>query len=185
MTPDRSVIELHDAKPEHAFEPNVVFLVTQMLQAVLQNGTAQAARAMGFTFPAAGKTGTSENYQDAWFVGYSPDLVAGVWVGYDHPRSLGRAAAGIALPVWVHFMQSALKRFPSFDFAAPSDLVWKTIDLESGLLVRTGCVQRRDTAFLPGTEPTEYCPLHSGGIVGFFKRLKGHFDSMAAPAKPR
>ena len=76
------------------------YLVTQMLEAVLEVGTGKASRAMGLAIPAAGKTGTSENDQDAWFIGYTTNLVCGVWVGYDIPKSLGHSAAGIALPLW-------------------------------------------------------------------------------------
>ena len=84
---------------EKEFAPELVYLVTQMLEAVLDSGTGKAARAMGLNIPAAGKTGTSENFQDAWFVGYTTNLVCGVWVGYDIPKSLGHSAAGIALPL--------------------------------------------------------------------------------------
>jgi membrane carboxypeptidase/penicillin-binding protein len=147
--------------------------VTQMLQAVLQEGTAKQSRQLGFTYTAAGKTGTSENYQDAWFVGYTPQLACGVWVGYDQPRTLGRAAAGIALPLWVNFMQKALAVWPEEPIPEPKDLVWKTIDVDTGDLARSGCLHRRKEAFLPGTMPTQLCPVHPGGLLGFFYRLKG------------
>lgn len=172
MALDGTIVELHENKPERVFEPNAVYLVTQMLQAVLREGTGKSSHALGFNAPAAGKTGTSENYQDAWFVGYTPDLVTGVWIGYDIPKSLGRSAAGIALPIWTKFMITAVKHYPAFSFETPKDLVKKTIDLESGLLARSGCPTRREMAFLPGGEPTEYCPIHAGGIVGFFQRWR-------------
>lgn len=175
---DGTVIELHDSTAERVFDPAVVYLVNQMLSAVLTEGTAKAARAMGLTIAAAGKTGTSENYQDAWFVGFTPDLVTGVWVGYDRPRSLGRSAAGIALPIWVGFMQQTLSHLPEpVPARAPEGITEKTVDLDSGLLVRSGCTRRRQVAFLSGTEPTQDCPLHAGGILGFFKRLTGGSSS--------
>lgn len=167
------VVETHQPEITSAFASGPVYLVTRMLQAVLREGTARQAGVMGFHWEVAGKTGTSENYQDAWFLGYSPDLACGVWVGYDRPRTLGRAAASIALPVWTRFMDKALAIEGVREFAIPKDLVWKTIDTDSGLLVRVGCIHRRKTAFLPGTEPARPCDLHRGGLLGLFKRLTG------------
>ena len=150
-----------------------------MLQAVLDVGTGKAARAMGLTTTdMAGKTGTSENDQDAWFVGYSPALVCGVWVGYDQPKSLGHSAAGIALPLWATFMKKAVALDPPPHFQEPEGLVWKTIDPASGLLANSGCPERRKTAFLSGTEPTQDCPLHSGGVMGFFKRWRSRSSAV-------
>ncbi len=166
-----NILESHQTAPGQAFSPELTYVVTQMLEAVLDSGTGKAARAGGLAGPAAGKTGTSENYQDAWFVGYTTNLVCGVWVGYDKPRSLGRSAAGIALPLWTAFMKQAVALDPPQKFEEPPGLVWKTIDTDTGLLVRTGCPHRRKAAFLPGTEPTASCMLHEGGIVGLFKRL--------------
>jgi len=172
MDQNGSVLESSEVTSTKAFEPEPVYLVTQMLEDVLDSGTGKPARAMGFAVPAAGKTGTSENFQDAWFIGYTTAIVCGVWVGYDIPKSLGHSAAGIALPLWTAFMKKALVFDPSRNFEEPKGLVRKTIDPESGLLVKTGCPHRRKAAFLPGTEPTQDCPLHSGGLVGIFKRLR-------------
>jgi penicillin-binding protein 1B len=168
--PDGNILESHGVAMQAAFAPEVTYLVTQMLEAVLDAGTARAARQMSFAAPAAGKTGTSENFQDDWFMGYTTNLVCGVWVGYDLPRSLGRSAAGVALPLWTAFMKKAVILDPPRAFEAPASLVWKTIDTDSGLLARSGCPHRRKAAFLAGTEPTSLCPLHSGGLMGFFKR---------------
>jgi penicillin-binding protein 1B len=172
LGPDGQILEWHQPLRETVFSPEPVYLVTRMLEAVLDVGTGKSARAMGLAAPAAGKTGTSENFQDAWFIGYTTTLVCGVWVGYDIPRSLGRSAAGIALPLWTAFVKKAVALDPPQAFAEPQGLVWKTIDPDSGLLVRTGCVHRLQVAFLPGTEPTQECTLHAGGIVGFIKRLR-------------
>jgi penicillin-binding protein 1B len=168
---DNRAIETHLPTPQAVFNSASVALLTKMLEAVITDGTAKPAKAMGLTIPAAGKTGTSENFQDAWFVGYSSRLVCGVWVGYDHPKSLGRAAAGIALPIWVDFMRHAVHAESAAPLESSQGLVRKTIDTETGLLVRSGCVKRREVEFLPGTEPTQLCDKHMGGIIGFFKRL--------------
>jgi penicillin-binding protein 1A len=169
---DQRVVEEHVARPQPAVAETSAFIVTHMLRGVLEEGTGRLSRQMGFTYSAAGKTGTSENYQDAWFVGYTPRLVCGVWVGYDQPKPLGRSAAGIALPLWVAFMQKALALGPEEKWPEPKGLTWKTIDYTSGEAARSGCTQRRKEAFLPGTEPEKMCPLHPGGIIGFFHRLR-------------
>jgi penicillin-binding protein 1B len=167
-----NILESHQALPQKALAPEPVFLVTQMLEGVLDTGTGKAARTMGLIAPAAGKTGTSENFQDAWFLGYTTNLAAGVWVGYDKPKSLGRSAAGIALPIWTAFMKRAVVLDPPQNFEEPPGLIWKTIDTDSGLLARSGCPHRRKAAFLAGTEPTQDCPLHAGGLTGFFQRWR-------------
>jgi len=169
---DGNILETHQALPQPAFAPEPVFLVTQMLEAVLDTGTGKAARTMGLSAALAGKTGTSENFQDAWFVGYATNLAAGVWVGYDRPKSLGRSAAGIALPIWTVFMKRAVVLDPPQNFEEPPGLVWKTIDTDSGLLARSGCPHRRKAAFLAGTEPTQDCPIHAGGLTGYFQRWR-------------
>ncbi len=172
VSEEGKVLESPSLAHERVFAPELAYLVTQMLQEVLLTGTGKASRDLGLTVPAAGKTGTSENYQDAWFVGYTTTLVAGVWVGYDKPQSLGRSAAGIALPLWANFMKRAALFYPPQEFVEPSGLVWKTIDPDSGLLAKTGCPHRRKAAFLPGTEPTQDCTLHSGGLIGLFQRMR-------------
>jgi penicillin-binding protein 1B len=169
---NKEAVQSHTVGPLRVVSEMSSYLVTLMLQAVLEEGTGRFARQMGFTYKAAGKTGTSENYQDAWFVGYTPRLACGVWVGHDQPKSLGRAAAGIALPIWSSFMQKSLALWPEEGFPEPKGLSWKTIDKDSGELARSGCVNRRKEAFLPGTEPDRPCSLHPGGIRGFFYRLK-------------
>ncbi len=167
--------QLVDTAPfvnEQTFAPEAVYLVTQMLQDVLVTGTGKASKSMGLEFPAAAKTGTSENYHDAWLMGYSTSVVCGVWVGYDQPKSLGRSAAGIALPIWVDFMKRVAPYEPPQDFVEPPGLSWKTIDPTTGQLARSGCTVRKKTAFLAGTEPTEDCSAHAGGIKGLFQRWR-------------
>ncbi len=166
------LVEEHQPAPQRVFDPGSVYLVTQMLRAVFTEGTARPAKELGFSFPAAGKTGTSENYQDAWFMGYTSSLACGVWVGFDKPKSLGRAAAGIALPVWVSFMNKALPLFPAETLEPPKDVIWKSIDVETGLLAKSGCKNHRNVAFLEGTAPVTFCSAHPGGLLGFFYRLR-------------
>ena len=160
---NQQVVESHTPQPQRAVSDLSAYMVTQMLQAVFEEGTAKQAHALGFTYTASGKTGTSENYQDAWFIGYTPHLVCGVWVGYDQPHPMGRAAAGIALPVWVSSMQKALSFWPDeYRFTEPSGLVWKTIDPASGELARSGCSAPKKEAFsCPELLPGEAVPAAS------------------------
>lgn len=139
-------------------DPRVAYLITSMMHSVATEGT--GAKSNILKKIVAGKTGTTNQYVDAWFVGFSPEIVAGVWVGYDQgARSLGRGESGstTALPVWIDFMQTALAERPNLDFPAPPGIVYAEIDPETGLLAPPGLKGVREI-FLPGTEPTEYAP---------------------------
>jgi penicillin-binding protein 1A len=168
------------AQPAHrAVSESTAFLMTSMLADVINSGTAWPARRVGFTLPAAGKTGTTNDYHDAWFVGYTPHLVAGVWVGYDQPRTIMRNgyAADLAVPLWGRFMTVATRNDEADWFRPPTDIGSATICRISGKLATDGCrtaetiddegnLTIKSTAyteyFVRGTEPTDYCPLHSG-----------------------
>ena len=117
---------------------------------------------MGLTFPAAGKTGTTDAYRDAYFVGYTPELVTGVWVGFDEPQSIGLPGAKAALPAWVDFMVASAPATPA-DFKAPKGIVMATIDPDSGGLATAACPRRMTVPFLTGSEPRRLCPIHGGG----------------------
>jgi penicillin-binding protein 1A len=124
---------------------------------VLDEGTARGA-AVKLRRPAAGKTGTSNGQRDAWFVGYTPELLAAVWVGFDDMHKLGRGEAGgrTAAPIWVDFMSKALAGKPTRDFTPPPGVVIQRIDKASGLLAAPGQeVNTLDEVFLNGTAPTE------------------------------
>jgi len=154
-------------------QPALAYLMTSLLQSVVSEGTASGlGRVYGWNRPAAGKTGTTTGGRDAWFIGYTPELLAGVWAGEDSNRAIGVLGAGDALPIWAAFMEAALEGRPPKDFAPPPEgLVSKTIDPESGLLAVAGCPVRKTEFFLAGTEPVKKCPLHSRGLKGWFKRL--------------
>lgn len=146
-----------DAVPEQVMKPEIAYLVTNLLKGVVERGTGWKARSLGR--PAAGKTGTTNDYRDAWFVGYTPSLAAGVWVGYDDQRSIGRKETGAraALPIWLEFMKKALKDVEPEDFAPPEGIIFKQVDAKTGLLSTEGCPNSLREAFLPGTEPRKYC----------------------------
>jgi penicillin-binding protein 1A len=173
------VLYAADAPPRRALSETTAFLMTSMLADVINSGTAWTARRTGFTLPAAGKTGTTNDYKDAWFVGYTPHLVAGVWVGYDQPRTIiGQGyAAELAVPMWARFMMTATHDDEPDWFRPPSGVTSATICRISGKLATDGCraVPTADDNgdltlksmayteyFVRGSEPTDYCPLHSG-----------------------
>ncbi|HAK60343.1 MAG TPA: penicillin-binding protein, partial [Nitrospiraceae bacterium] len=107
----------------------------------------------------AGKTGTTNDYRDAWFIGYAPSMVAGVWVGYDDHRSIGPRETGAraALPIWIPFMQKAHEGIEPENFTVPDSILFKQIDPATGLLSSANCKESIREAFLPGTEPRRYC----------------------------
>ncbi len=149
------VLESHQFSPEQAISKETAYVVTNILEDVIQRGTGRKARVIGR--PIAGKTGTTNEFTDAWFVGFAPNLAAGVWVGFDDNRSLGSRESGgrAALPVWVSFMKNSLSLLPVVSFSIPENIVYARIDRDTGLLVsedEDGEVE----IFVKGTEPREY-----------------------------
>jgi len=165
-------------RAERAVSEATAFLMTTMMADVVDGGTGWQARRVGFTRPAAGKTGTTNEYRDAWFVGYTPHLAAGVWVGYDQPRTIiGQGyAATLAVPLWGRFMAAATRHDTPDAFRAPRTVGSATICRISGKLATGGCgdvatIDREGHPtrgsmayteyFVRGTEPVEYCPFHT------------------------
>jgi membrane carboxypeptidase/penicillin-binding protein len=140
------------------------YVTTQMLKDVLVYGTAKGLRKFSQAHPCAGKTGTTDEGMDAWFIGYTPHLLTGIWVGHDRPRPGGRGFTGgtIAAPIWERFMTRAVALRPSEDFPRPASVVSVTIDPTTGALATPGCPKKQDEVYLPGTEPTTYCTRHGG-----------------------
>ncbi|ACH37220.1 peptidoglycan transglycosylase and transpeptidase MrcA [Citrifermentans bemidjiense Bem] len=136
--------------------PETAFIMTNLMQSVVTSGTGGRARAVGR--PVAGKTGTTNDMKDAWFVGYVPQLVAGVWVGYDQERSLGAGGSGgqAAAPIWTDFMQRALAGLPVKSFPTPGNVTFALIDPRTGHLAREGTPGAVQECFIAGTEPTSY-----------------------------
>lgn len=153
-----SINVANEQAPTQVMRPGVAFVLTSMLQSVVQDGTAKAA--LKLNRPVAGKTGTSNRARDAWFVGFTPDLVVGVWVGYDDHRPLGRGETGgkSALPIWIDIMKAATADMPVTEFPAPSDVERAAIDPKSGKLAYDGQSDALDEVFLVGTVPTEVAP---------------------------
>jgi len=162
---DREGRSIWRARPQRctAVSPETAAIMTDMLQAVVQSGTGRAARRISRLL--AGKTGTTDSYRDALFVGFSPTVVAGVWVGLDHYGILGNKETGsrAALPIWVDFMEQALADRPYRDFSLPEGVVKVRVDVESGLLASENCPNAVTVVFKKGTEPKQYC-RHAAGI---------------------
>jgi penicillin-binding protein 1B len=157
---DGHPIERNPVAVTRVVSPQAAYLVTHLMEGVLQRGTGQRARALGFTRPAAGKTGTTNESRDAWFAGFTPDLVAVVWVGFDQDRALGLTGAQAALPIWTRFMKDATAGYPPASFVPPAGVALVRIDPYTGALATPSCPQTIDEAFWKGQEPTAPCPLH-------------------------
>jgi penicillin-binding protein 1B len=166
---------LYEAKREarRAASPQAAFLVTSILEGTMQRGTAASARQLGLSRPAAGKTGTSNDLRDAWFVGYTRDFVAGVWVGDDFGGSVRRTGAQAALPVWTRFIEVASAGRPPRPFQPPPGIVTARIDPASGMRLSSGCPSFGgvEELFIEGTEPKESCPTLESPLLRWLARL--------------
>jgi len=153
---DGNLLEENKPREEKVISEELAFITTNILQSVVQEGTGWRAKALGR--PVAGKTGTTNNYMDAWFLGYTPDLIAGVWVGMDKDEPIGKNETGAraASPIWVSFMEKALKGMPAKSFQIPTGVVFTKIDKKTGLLATPETTDMALECFIEGTEPTEF-----------------------------
>jgi penicillin-binding protein 1A len=175
------VLYVDEQVEQRAISETTAFQMAEMLADVVNSGTAWPARREGFTLPAAGKTGTTNDYHDAWFVGFTPRLAAGVWVGYDQPRTIiGRGyAAELAVPIWARFMKEATRADKPEWFSRPRNMTSARICRLSGKLATDACrdsgPDHRSMAyyenFVAGTEPTESCPFHNPVLSRPFRAL--------------
>jgi penicillin-binding protein 1A len=187
----RSIVSVFDAsgtevldqpvERERILSPEVAFQMTSMLRDVIDRGTGSSARTWGLRGPIAGKTGTTDNYHDAWFVGFSTSVVAGAWVGFDQPASIGRDAYGarVALPVWADFMKQTAKMLPPGPFTVPEGLHTEELCSVSYLKPVDGCPTYTEY-FKDGDQvPSELCPIHRGSLNQRASRaLEGIFRSL-------
>ena len=159
-----------------ALDPSATWMTSQIMEEVLTRGTAAAARSLGFKLPAAGKTGTTNDYKDAWFVGYTTTVTCGVWVGFDQPTTIiphGYGAA-LALPVWVQVMNKAATLYPPLDFQPSMPIEHALVCSQSNHLATTGC-EAAGTAYeidIPADKmPTAPCEIHGGDQMQFAQKL--------------
>jgi penicillin-binding protein 1B len=170
VRPLRHILEISSggkdvtAKPKAALKditrPDTTFLVTNMLRSVINEGTGAGVRGAGFALDAAGKTGTTNDLRDAWFVGFTPTLLTVVWVGFDGNQPVGLSGSQAALPIWAEFMNRALAGTPSVPFEAPDGITFVEIDPDTGKVAVPGCPRVIREAFVAGTEPLQACELH-------------------------
>ncbi len=159
-------VPIQTTAPKTVADRDTTFLVTNMMRSVMTEGTGAGARAAGFSLDAAGKSGTTNDLRDAWFVGFTPELLTVVWVGLDDNQPLGMTGTQAALPIWTTFMIRALAGHENLPFAPPDGIVFAEIDRDTGSLATPECPRTFTEAFLQGTEPTTFCPLHSFGGAG-------------------
>jgi len=185
-----TVLYSDEGASQQAVSDATAYLMASMLSDVINAGTAYRARQMGFTLPAAGKTGTTNDYVDAWFVGFTPKIVTGVWVGFDQPKKIidNGYAGDLAVPIWAAFMKKATKGAKPEWFERPANVVGVNVCRVSGKLPSQGCesvivpastgqLEKRSMVytdfFVKGTQPTDTCPLHQS--PSFIDRLAGIF----------
>ncbi|HKI50920.1 MAG TPA: PBP1A family penicillin-binding protein [Geothermobacteraceae bacterium] len=156
---------------ERVISPETAYLITNLMESVVQKGTGWRAKAVGR--PVAGKTGTTNDLKDAWFIGYTPDLVAVSWVGYDQERPLGEMETGskAAAPAWVEFMQAATRNTPAREFPVPDSIEFRAIDPKTGLLIPEDSPEAVIEVFAPGTAPSRYALDESRPRARDFFRL--------------
>jgi penicillin-binding protein 1A len=181
-TTEGEVLFSASPRADRAVSEATAFLITNMMADVVDSGTGWQARRVGFTLPAAGKTGTTNDYHDAWFVGYTPHLATGVWVGYDQPRTIMRNgyAGDLAVPLWGRFMSIATRGDKPTHFKAPRTVTSATICRISGKRATGECTGQASVDkdgnivtgrsvyteyFVRGTEPQDYCPYHTHTVT--------------------
>jgi 1A family penicillin-binding protein len=199
-TTEGEVLFTSAPQAERAVSEATAFLITNMLADVVNSGTGWQARRVGFTLPAAGKTGTTNDYRDAWFIGYTPHLATGVWVGYDQPRTIMRNgyAGDLAVPLWGRFMSAATRGDKPDHFKAPRTVTSATICRISGKLATGAChgatsVDREGNIvagravyteyFVRGTQPDDYCPYHTH-LTAPSTMILAASSSSPQPARP-
>ncbi len=165
---DRSgnTLEQNMPRAKEVMRADIAYLLTDVLQGVIRRGTAVKAKSLDR--PLAGKTGTTDDCTDAWFIGYTPTLICGVWVGFDEKKSLGKKETGAeaALPIWIDFMKEVLKDKPVEDFHATSNIITVAIDRHTGLRATPDCTDVIIESFIAGSEPRQMCgPEHHGQAI--------------------
>jgi len=158
---NNKVIEGHELAAEQVISPELAYMMQFMLENVINHGTGAGARTMGFTRPAAGKTGTTNDAKDAWFAGFTPNLLTVVWTGFDQKEELGLTGAQASLPAWTTFMKAATASRPPLDFTAPPGIVEEKVDPTTGYKATPYCPLTMMGVYPQGMAPTQDCPYHT------------------------
>src|SRR4051795_2702125 len=161
-TRDGKLLESREVKMKRVAPAGVCYVMNDVLKDVFNYGTAAKARSLGFARAFSGKTGTTSNYRDAWFIGYSPRILTLVWIGFDDGHSVRLAGGDACVPIWTAHMNRIDGMVPDVDWKRPEDVVARQIDPDSGMLATPYCPQSKNEIFVTGTEPTQVCPIHAG-----------------------
>jgi penicillin-binding protein 1A len=148
------------------------YIMVNLMMDVVRGGTATKAKSLGV--PVAGKTGTTNAFRDAWFMGYTPEILTGVWLGLDEFKSMGRGQYGgeVALPVWIEYMQAAVEKYPPSSYEKPKGIVFAKVDSMTGKLAHEGEPAHK-VPYRKGTDPTEFAP--KAGQIDAADFLSGGF----------
>jgi len=166
-----NILEQRHMNIERLISPAKAFIMSSMLKSVVTDGTARALKNKGILFPVAGKTGTTSNFNDAWFVGYTPDILALVWVGFDRGGSIHTTGSGAAMSIWADLMRAVPQYISGAWFAMPPGVVKLDICRSSGFLaVPNRCPELVEEFFLEGNQPAKACPTHRP--AGLFEKIK-------------
>jgi penicillin-binding protein 1B len=186
LAADGSVEESAGPRTRGVLDSRVAFLVTSLMEDVINRGTGVTVRSMGFAAPAAGKTGTS---RDGWFAGFTSNLLCVIWIGFDDNRDLELSGSQSAAPVWAEFMKRAVA-LPQYrntqPFTPPPGVIAESIDPQTGLLAGPSCPQSVNEYFVSGTEPTQTCELHGGRVAqgNWLSHLFGKNGNPPPPGQP-
>ena len=161
MTREGEILQSRVVEMKRVADPGLMYVMNDILQDVVSRGTAARVRAMGFSQPFAGKTGTTNDYRDAWFVGYSPRVLTLVWVGYDDGRNMGLSGSSAAVPIWTRYMKRIDGLITEENFRRPENVVTREIDPTTGFLTTPYCPETISELFVEGTAPERLCPVHS------------------------
>jgi membrane carboxypeptidase/penicillin-binding protein len=161
---DGKLLEDNSVYREEVLSPQLSYMITNMLESALNEGTGKSIRTLGFVEPAGGKTGTTNDCTDGWYVGYTPELAVGVWTGFDLKQTMGKKMTGarVSLPTWTSVMKAQYRDHHGEPFAEPDGIVHRVICEKSGLLVTPQCANARREVFIEGTEPKRACDRCGG-----------------------
>jgi len=180
---DGGIISEKKVRRERAIDPRAAYLTACAMEGTIERGTGRIAKALGIRFPASGKTGTTNDNRDSWFVGFTPDIVCAVWIGYDSEADTKLTGARGALRIWSRFMRSVYPEAEPAVLGPPDGVELVEIDPASGFLATSECTRKFKEAYLAGTAPKDTCPIHPANPVANtfrkgFKSLGDYFRSL-------
>ncbi|HEY0160677.1 MAG TPA: PBP1A family penicillin-binding protein [Thermoanaerobaculia bacterium] len=184
VTRDGKLLETRNAKMTRVAPASVCYVMNDVLKDVFDYGTAGRARALGFKHEYAGKTGTTNNYRDAWLIGYSPRILSLVWIGFDDGHSVRLAGGDACVPIWTKHMNRIDGLVSDVDWRRPEDVTEREIDPLSGLLATPYCPSTRSESYVAGTEPESVCSIHAGSGDPSPAWETPVFDEQPQPERP-